>query len=105
MDGWMDGAKERTAELLIGLKIKKDSRTPLHFLPVCSSSQPCSLLSKSGLLSNYRSFLSTPSLLGADASTQGPFIREEERSVGEKSCARECVRGENANRRLLGGLR
>lgn len=95
----MDGAKERTVELLIGLKIKKNPRTPpLHFLPVCSSSQPCSLLSKSGLLSNYRSFLSTPSLLGADVSAQGPFIREEERSVGEKSCARECVRGEPTKR-------
>lgn len=97
--GWMDGVKERMAELLIGLKIKKNPRTPpLHFLPVCSSSQPCSLLSKSGLLSNYCSFLSTPSLLGADVSAQGPFIREEERSVGEKSCARECVRGEPTER-------
>lgn len=99
MDGWTDGAKERTAELLIGLKIKKNPRTPpLHFLHVCSSSQPCSPLSKSGLLSNYRSFLSTPSLLRADVSAQGPFIREEERSVGEKSCARECVRGEPTKR-------
>lgn len=61
--------------------------SPLHFLPPALQ---LSLLParQFRLLSNYVSFLSTPSLcclLGAE----GPFIREEGRSVGEKSCV--CV--------------
>ena len=99
MEGWMDGEYSGMSDCVERKKERKKESTglpsvphthlfpPLHFLPAALQLSPLSAL-QFRLSSNYRSFLSTPSLcclLGADVSAEGPFIREEERSVGERA--------------------